>query len=626
MCGIVGQVALGPDGAVDVETVRTMMRLLAHRGPDGDGEYLAAEGRAMLGHRRLSIIDLQTGGQPIFNENRTVVVVLNGEIYNFKALRRRLETAGHRFTTVSDTEVLVHLYEDEGLGMVAHLRGMFAFLLWDESRGRLFAARDPIGKKPLYYLEHEGRVSLASELSALMAVPRLPRTLDPLALDLYLTHSYIPSPSTVWSAVKKLPAGHTLTVEHGRMTIAQYWTPPDTVQDLSEAEATARLTRTLEESIELRLTSDVPLGCFLSGGVDSSITCALMSRLGRGPVRTFSIGFDRPEYSELAQSRQVARLFKTEHEEFVVKPDAAAALPDIVERFGEPFGDSSALPLWYLAQLARSRVTVALTGDGGDELFAGYLWYGNSARFARLSSQVPSAARTILGRRAVGQLLRASSRKVAKALQLIALDDAQRFAMLRRTLQPTEREQLYGSAFASRLDGAAMRYLDEAYPRTSGDLIQAMAITDIVTYLPEDLLVKMDRMTMAHALEARSPLLDTRLMELALSFPARLKWDAAGGKRIFKAAFAALFPPGFLERPKRGFSLPVDEWFRHELSYHLEVRLGRGAFAESGMVDGPAVRRLLAEHRSGRSRGAVLWNLLMLAEWFERFGGAARWA
>ena len=621
MCGIAGQVALRAERMVDAEVVRTMTRSLRHRGPDGSGEYVAPGAKAVLGHRRLSIIDLQTGGQPIFNEDGTVAVVFNGEIYNFVELRQRLEAAGHRFTTASDTEVLVHLYEDEGVGMVRQLRGMFAFLLWDARRGRLLAARDHIGKKPLYYMEHEGRLSLASEISALMAVPRFPGTLDALAIDLYLTHSYIPSPSSIWAAVRKLPPAHTLTVENGRVAIERYWSPPTTVEDLSDAEATARLTRTLEEAIRLRLTSDVPLGCFLSGGVDSSITCALMSRLGQGPVRTFSIGFDRAEYDELAQSRQVARLFRTEHEEFVVKPDAATAVPDIVEHFGEPFGDSSALPLWYLAQLARSRVTVALTGDGGDELFAGYPWYANGATFARLSRRVPRHVRAVLRRPATARLVRAGSPKFAKAMQLVALDDRQRFSLLRRTMQPSQHERFYGTSFSDRLDGAAARYLDDAYPSIAGDLMQAMAVTDILTYLPEDLLVKVDRMTMAHSLELRCPFLDYRLVEFAArEVPAGLKIRGLAGKWLLKVLAEPLLPREVVHRRKWGFKVPTSQWFRGPLLGVLrDVLLSRAARSR-GYFDERRVRELIDDHAAGRTdQDKRLWILFQLELWHLMF-------
>ncbi|HEV8585526.1 MAG TPA: asparagine synthase (glutamine-hydrolyzing) [Methylomirabilota bacterium] len=620
MCGIAAQVSLRRDLAIDPDAVRAMTRALAHRGPDGQGEYLAPDGAAALGHRRLSIIDLVTGGQPIFNEDHTIAVVLNGEIYNFEALRARLEQAGHRFATQSDTEAIVHLYEERGVGCVSELRGMFAFVLWDARAGRLLAARDRVGKKPLYYAEHGGRLSLASELGALDRLPDLPRTLDAEAIDLYLTHSYVPSPATVLAAVRKLPPAHTLVVERGVVSVDRYWSPPARTVEIGEADAVTQLTRTLEEAVRLRLIADVPLGCFLSGGVDSSIVVALMTMISGRPVRTFSIGFDREAYSELPYARRVAEIFKTEHEEFVVKPDAAEVLPDLAERFGEPFGDSSALPVWYLAQLARSRVTVALNGDGGDELFGGYPWYATGARLAGAARRVPRLARAVL-RGPLGRRLGAAlPGAYAKGLDLLAREDAGRFAALRRTLEPPVRAALYAPGFAARVGDAALAYLEAAYPRDAGgDALRAMALTDITTYLPEDLLVKVDRMTMAHALEGRSPFLDAEVVELALASPMR------PGKRILKRAFGPLFPPGFLDRPKMGFSAPVDEWLRGDLRWRLEARLFGGVFAGAGIVAPGAVQALLAEHDAGRSHGATLWNLLMLAEWFERFGGGARW-
>lgn len=626
MCGIAGQVALRPHRAVDIAAVRAMTRALAHRGPDDEGEYFAPGGLAALGHRRLSIIDLVSGSQPIYNEDRTVAVVLNGEIYNFEPLRARLERAGHRFASRSDTEVIAHLYEECGLECVRHFHGMFAFLLWDHRRQRLLAARDRIGKKPLYYTEHGGRLSLASEITALYRLPDLSWTLDPTALDLYLTHSYIPSPATILEAIRKLPPAHTLVVEAGALTISRYWAPPSAVVGIEDAEAELRLARALEEAVRLRLIADVPLGCFLSGGVDSSTVVALMTRLSPRPVRTFSIGFDREEYSELPHARQVAELFKTDHEEFVVKPDAAAVLPELARHFGEPFGDSSALPVWYLAQLARKHVTVALNGDGGDELFGGYSWYANGTRFAAAARWVPPIVRAALRRAAGDGWLRRLPRYPRKVLDLVSRPDADRFAALRRTLEEPLRTRLFAPAFAARVGGAALAYLDGAYHTANADdLLQAMALTDVATYLPEDLLVKVDRMTMAHALEARSPFLDTSVVESALGLPARLKRDRSGGKRILKRMFSGLFPPGFLDRPKAGFSIPVDEWLRVELRSRLEARLFRGALLDAGIVDPAVLRRLLQEHDNGRSHGATLWNLLMLAEWFERFGRAARW-
>jgi len=626
MCGIAGQVALHPRQVADVVAVRAMTQALAHRGPDGEGEYVAPGGRIVLGHRRLSIIDLVAGAQPIFNEDRTVVVVLNGEIYNFATLRTQLERTGHRFATRSDTEVIVHLYEERGVDCVPALRGMFAFLLWDAKRERLLAARDPIGKKPLYYTERAGRLSLASEITALYQLGDLPWRLDPTAIDLYLLHSYIPSPATVLDGVRKLPPAHFLTVERGVIEIARYWSPPSTTPDFLGG-AEHRLMHALEEAVRLRLVADVPVGCFLSGGVDSSTVVALMARLSPTRVRTFSIGFDREAYTELPYARQVASIFKTDHHEFVVKPDAASALPDLVAHFGEPFGDASALPVWYLARLARQHVTVALNVDGGDELFAGYPWYANGARLAAAARWLQPLARTVLRADLARRGLRALPRRAAKGLELVSRDDAPRFAALRHTLEASERTRLYSPAFAARLDGAALAYIEEAYRGGDAhDLLQAMGLTDITTYLPEDLLVKVDRMTMAHALEARSPFLDTAVVELAMKLPARLKSDGNGTKRIVKELFGPQFPPGFLNRPKMGFSLPVNEWLRGELRGRLEAQLHRGPFVDAEIVEPSAVNELLNEHNHGRSHGAKLWNLLMLAEWFEHFGGPARWS
>jgi asparagine synthase (glutamine-hydrolysing) len=602
-----------------------MTRALVHRGPDGEGEYVAPGGRAALGHRRLSIIDLVTGAQPIFNEDRTVVVVLNGEIYNFASLRARLERAGHRFATHSDTEAIVHLYEERGTDCVRELRGMFAFLLWDVRRERLLAARDPIGKKPLYYVEQEGYLSLASEITALYQLPAFPRRLDPAAIDLYLMHDYIPSPATVFESVRKLPAAHRLMVEGGVISVDRFWSPPRPAPELA-TEAQDRLMPALEEAVRLRLVADVPVGCFLSGGVDSSVIAAVMSRVSSKRVCTFSIGFDRAAYTELPHARVVADLFKTDHHEFVVEPDAVSALPDLVAHFGEPFGDASALPVWYLARLARQHVTVALNGDGGDELFAGYPWYATGARLAATARWLPPAVRAALRRHPARRWLQALPRYAAKGLDLAVRDDADRFAALRRTVDEPVRGGLYTPEFAMRVDGAALAYLEQRYREAgAGDPLQAMSLTDIATYLPEDLLVKVDRTTMAHALEARSPFLDTAVVECALALPPRLKYDGNGTKRIVKKLFGPLFPPGFLERPKMGFSLPVNEWLRSDLRGRLEARLFTGALAEANIVDTDAVRRLLREHDAGRSRGSILWNLFMLAEWFERFGGMARW-
>jgi asparagine synthase (glutamine-hydrolysing) len=602
-----------------------MTDAVAHRGPDGSGFYVAPDGRCALGHRRLSIIDLVTGGQPIYNEDQTIAVVLNGEIYNFQRLRTDLEAHGHRFSTRSDTEVIVHLYEERGPESVRDLRGMFALLLWDSRRKRLLAARDHLGKKPLYYVAHGGRLSLASEITALYHLPDLPWALDPLALDLYLSHSYIPSPTSILAAVRKLPAAHYMVVERGTMTIKRFWSP-SAIRDISAQQAVAELDRTLEDAVRLRLVSDVPLGCFLSGGVDSSVVVALMSRLLPDPVRTFSIGFDRHEYSELVHARTIARHFKTDHQEFTVTPDAAAIFPELVEHFGEPFGDSSAVAVWYLAQLTRKRVTVALNGDGGDELFGGYPWYQTGSRLAAAARWLGPLARALSVGPGGAYLRHRLPYRAAKALTLLGTTDSARFAALRRTLEDTRRQSLYSREFAARSGATALAYLEDAYDEAGHDALRAMSLTDLITYLPEDLLVKIDRMSMAWGLEARSPFLDTRVVDLAMAIPARLKQDASGGKRILKTAFGGLFPSGFLERPKMGFSLPVNEWLRKELAPLVRARLLGPALADTGILNLQAVHALVREHEAGRSHGPLLWNLLILSEWFERYGRRSYWA
>jgi asparagine synthase (glutamine-hydrolysing) len=625
MCGIVGQVSLQPGKGTDVETVRRMSEAVAHRGPDGGGEYVSPTGVCALGHRRLSIIDLVTGGQPIYNEDKTVAVVLNGEIYNFQSLRAKLQSKGHRFATQSDTEVIAHLYEERGVDCVAELRGMFAILIWDERRQRLVAARDHLGKKPLYYAEHGGRLSLASEIQALYRLDDLSWELDPTAIDLYLTHSYIPSPASMLSSVRKLPAAHRMVVEAGQVRVARYWSPQISRREVPHGAESSELARTLEDAVRLRMVSDVPIGCFLSGGVDSSVIVALMSRMSTEPVRTFSIGFDRKEYTELEHARTVARRFKTEHEEFVVTPDAAAALPDVVTHLGEPFGDSSALCVWYLAQLARKHVTVALTGDGGDELFGGYPWYATGRRLAAAArwTGTPAHAMAWAGRRS--GLERVLPRKVVKALDLVGRSDAARFAALRRSLEESRRMTLCTPEFGARAGNAALQYLEQAYETGDRSVLSAMTITDLVTYLPEDLLVKVDRMSMAVALEARSPFLDVNVVELALSMADPLKQGPGGGKRIVKETFGGLFPAGFLDRPKMGFTLPIDEWLRTELRRLVEATVLGSALLDLKIVDAEAVRVLLREHQAGRSHGTILWNLLILGTWFERYGGRARW-
>jgi asparagine synthase (glutamine-hydrolysing) len=617
MCGIAGQLALRPDVTVDRGEVERMTHAMVHRGPDDHGFFFDDADRVALGMRRLAVIDLVTGRQPVFNEDGAVACVFNGEIYNFPELRAELERKGHEFRTHTDTEVIVHLYEEEGVDCVRRLRGMFAFALWDSRAERLLVARDRLGKKPLYYEEFAGRLSFASEIGAL---PPRRREVDLAALDLYLTHSYVPAPFSIHGTIRKLPPAHVLVSEHGRIRVERYWSVlVAPVWEASREELLRRFRDELEEAVRIRLISDVPLGCFLSGGVDSSTVVAIMSGLGAKPVRTFSIGFSSQRYDELEYARAVAERFGTEHHEFVVEPDAVAVLPEIARHFGEPYGDSSALPVWYVSKLAREHVTVALNGDGGDELFAGYAWYRTAERLDRLARLLP---RIVAERFA--QASGDGSGRVARLVRRLAMEPAERFASLRRFLEPEERRRLYSPAFLAGRGGEADAYLSRAYAGNGdADAVARMLRVDIETYLPEDLLVKVDRMTMAHSLEGRSPLLDHELVEFCARIPSHFKTAGGGSKLLMRDAVRELFPSGFLDRPKMGFSIPVAEWLRSDLAGELAQRVAAGPLVESGWFSPVGLRAVIEEHQSRRrDRSATLWNLLMLAQWMEVSGGA----
>jgi asparagine synthase (glutamine-hydrolysing) len=488
---------------------------------------------------------------------------------------------------------------------------MFAFAIWDEGSQELLIARDRLGKKPVYYAEAAGRLCFASEITALYGLQWLPREVDPVALDLYLTHSYVPAPHSIFQTIRKLPPGHRLTARRGRVEIEPYWRlPVGPPWQVDREEILCELKRLLEEAIRRRMISDVPLGCFLSGGTDSSTVVAIMSRLSSHPVKTFSIGFTYEPMSELKYARTAARHFHTDHHEYVVEAEAVSVLPEIVRHFGEPFGDSSALPTWYVAELARRHVTVALNGDGGDELFAGYPWYENALRLDRVARFVPGwAVRRIAGSSAGDGRLQRLARRVG-------MSSAERFASLRRFLEPITRERLYSKELQRQLNGVADRYLLERYESVDAENLARMQYTDIMTYLPEDLLVKVDRMTMAHALEGRSPLLDHELVEFCARIPGEWKL----GKRIFRDAVRDLFPPGFLDRPKMGFSIPVALWLRRELRTECERKIFQGALRDQGWLDLEAVRVLFDEHMARRRDwSAQMWNILMLALWTEQF-------
>ena len=583
MCGITGAVWNDPDRAIDGATLGRMVEVLRHRGPDDAGvyesEFQARTGYdavpgVALGHRRLSIIGVRTGHQPLANEDGTVWVVFNGEIYNFRRLRQRLEGSGHRFRTESDTEVIVHLYEDEGPDMLRHLDGMFALAVWDARRNQLLLARDRLGKKPLVYRHEPGRLLFASELKSILEVPGVPREIDPQSLDEYLTYQYVPHPRTIFRGIAKLPPAHYAVYRDGRLELGCYWQPDfNREEDRPYEEYVDELRQTLSDAVEARLQSEVPLGAFLSGGVDSTVIVGLMQRLSGEPVRTFSIGFPVAEYDETRYARIAAEAFGTVHQEFRVEPDAVEVLDELVWHYDEPFADSSAVPTWYVSQLTRQHVTVALTGDGGDELFVGYPRY-RAVRLGEYFDRLPGVAAADAGR----PLLAETAVQPAAEVEAPPLETVRRGAGpiaraavpgLDFDLQrgPPRRNSTARSSWRRLPNADPIELLWSAAARGAGrDPVTMISLTDLVTYLPCDLMTKVDIASMAHGLECRQPFLDHRLVELAMRIPVRYKFRRGRGKRILLDAFADLVPRAIRRRPKMGFGVPLDAWFRGPLA------------------------------------------------------------
>ena len=608
MCGIAGfagSLADGPDAA---ERLRRMCDAIRHRGPDDSG-YHVAPGVA-IGMRRLSIIDVAGGHQPMTNEDGTVHVVFNGEIYNYQTLRARLLAGRHRLTTSSDTETLVHLYEDHGAGLARELRGMFGFAIWDDRRRRLLIARDRLGIKPLYYWPTRDGVAFASELRALVTLPEFPRALDPDAVVDYMAVGYVPEPRTIFAGVHKLPPGHLLEwTREGGVRIERYWSPAVAENTrITEQEAIEETRRLLDESVRIHLLSEVPLGAFLSGGIDSSGVVATMARLSDRAVRTFSIGFAEREFDESRHAAEVAGVLGTEHTQLVVRPDAELLFEQVARALDEPFGDPSALPTFLVSYLARRDVTVALSGDGGDELFGGYTRYFelNGAR------SLPLLARSVL-------------RNVALRLPH-ATYGRNRLLALGRTMRGR-----YAGTVALPLreaeggllrEDVAMRAVpfDETLDRwftndSARDFMTQLMMVDVQSYLPGDILTKVDRMSMAHSLEARVPLLDHEIAEFALSLPPSLKFRDGVGKWVLRRALGDRVPDGVFRRPKQGFDVPLRDWFRGPLAHRLDALSDRSS-AVYDFVEPRAVERVVQEHRVGRRDHArTIWRLVMFDQW-----------
>ena len=624
MCGIAGEVCW--TGA-PADTSDALLTTIGHRGPDAYGTF--ARGAAWIGQSRLAIIDLPTGDPPITNEDGTVGVTLNGEIYNYRELRRELRERGHTFRTEGDTETIVHLAEDvDPATLATRLEGMFALAVWDEPRRRLVLARDRFGKKPLYYWHDGERLVFGSEIKTVLAHPAIPRRLREAAIPDYLTFGYVPTPDTFFEGISSVPPGHVLIAEDGAPPRRErYWSPalagaggPGRL-DLSLPEAAAEVRRSLRTAVERRLIADVPLGAFLSGGIDSSAVVALMAQAGNGPVATFTIGFeDDSGFDERPYARAVAERYATDHTEFVVRPHAADLVERLVWHHDQPFGDSSALPTFMLSELTGRHVKVALCGDGGDELFAGYERFATALALAR-AGVVPHVIRRAVRRaaEAAAPLDRRGGplAKVRRALVRSDLSASEALLAWISYVPPERKAELTGSAWSPGVD-AYRRIWDASHGAHPLDRLLDL---NIRTYLLDDLLPKVDRMSMAHGLEVRSPFLDRQLAELSFRLPPRTRLRGLALKRVLKAAVADLMPEELLNRPKHGFGVPLDRWFRTELASMVDSTLGARDSRVGEHLDRDALAAIVGAHRRGdRDHGHTLWTLLTLELFLRREG------
>jgi asparagine synthase (glutamine-hydrolysing) len=619
MCGIAGVVAHGKP--VGEELVASMCEAIRHRGPDSAG--LHVDGNVGLGIRRLAIIDLVTGDQPLYSEDGSVVLVFNGEIYNHAALRRELRASGHRFATRTDGEVIVHLWEQHGTGCVERLRGMFAFAIWDARRNMLCLARDRLGKKPLFYARRGGSLRFASEPEAIFQDPDIPREVDPVALDAFLVNQYVPHHLCAFRHLHKLPPASTLVWRPGgEPVVSRYWRLSyEPKSSASEADAAEALRHEILQATRLRLASDVPLGAFLSGGLDSSTVVAAMAMTSSGTVRTFSAAFPGHVLDETPHARRIARRYATDHCELEVGPPDADLLSRMAWHFGEPFADPAGLPTFQLCELTRRHVTVALNGDGGDESFAGYRRYWQLAA-TRPAERVPLAIRRALARAAEnlarGTEGRTPTRRGARLARRLALPAPRRYSDLFRHFSDGDRQQLYGPMLrGAREESDPLAHVERAWGTAQFDdwVDRAMA-TDLDTYLPDDLLVKVDLCSMANSLEVRSPLLDHELMEFAATLPRALKMRERTGKLLLREAVRPWLPDEILDRPKHGFGVPIADWLRDELrSMPAEILLDARS-RDRGVFEPAEVRRVIAEHHQGLDRSPQLWAMLNLELWF----------
>ncbi|MGO8879888.1 MAG: asparagine synthase (glutamine-hydrolyzing) [Desulfomonilaceae bacterium] len=617
MCGITGIIDF--ENEPDERVAQMMTDALAHRGPDAGG--LCKFRSCALGHRRLSIIDLTDGAnQPMLADDGLTAIVFNGEIYNFKELRDSLESRGAKFRTNSDTEVLLRLYISKQEQMLPLLNGMFSFAIWDDRRRRLFLARDRLGKKPLYYSLQGKRLSFSSELSSLLEDPGISRVIDSQAMSEYFLYDFIPAPHTIFAGVKKLSAAHMAVFDESGMKVSRYWVPPTPSSGLNYRASKESLLTTLADSTEKRLVSDVPLGAFLSGGLDSTLVTALMSKSAASRIKTFSISFPGTSHDESRWSRLAAEYIGSDHTERRVDFDIEDLFPKMVRHFGEPFGDSSAIPTWRLCQETRNNVTVALSGDGGDELFGGYERY-LARRYQNIYDCLPSALREkiiepiLMSTKATTKYYGFSlTKKLKLFIDASARMRRDPLALTPQTFTRDEVKLLTGFSYKPELDPA----IEQAGHCMDLDPVSRMMFTDLQTYLAEDILTKVDRMSMAHALEVRSPFLDHRMVEFACQLPIHFKIKGRTTKRILKDAARGIIPDAILKRSKQGFQVPLGEWFKNSLKSWAEQRL----FAyDQGLLNKRSIEKIWHDHQESRSDNASkIWLILCFNEWKTQFG------
>ena len=624
MCGIAGFIDYWDDRRGDAAArgglLKDMCDVIRHRGPDDDG-FLLKDGVA-LGMRRLSIIDLAGGAQPISGEDGSVTIVFNGEIYNFQELRPELEKRGHTFKTHSDTETIVHAYEEYGAACANHLRGMFAFAIWDEKKREVYIARDRVGKKPLYYTVTPGQTLVfGSEIKSILEHPDVKRELNLEALDAYFTLGYVPDPLSIFQNIHKLPPGHYLTFATGRVRVEQYWDFNfEPAESRKPEDYLEELRALLNESVRLRLISDVPLGAFLSGGIDSSTVVALMAQHMNQPVKTFSIGFHEDSYNELKYARLTAKKLGTDHHEFFVTPQICDIIDDLVWHFDEPFADPSAIPTFMVSKLARDHVTVALSGDGGDELFAGYTHYVVQES-RRAFSALPKALRAGVMRPLSYRLPHGAWGR--NYLHNISLDPIDRYLDSLSYFTGLSKKSLYTSEFRRALqttDRVGRSFREYAARVKTNEPLDQLLYIDGKTYLPGDILTKVDRMSMATSLEVRVPLLDHKLIEFVTRVPASLKLAGTETKQLLKRVAKDLIPAEILDRPKQGFGMPLEEWINRQLRDQIRDILNEPLTRQRGYVNYDYVDLILDEHQKGRrDHSQPLWSLWIFELWQRRY-------